>query len=156
MGIAKSWVGALTGGQPHLAHQPRHPAAPLPAQLAMDPWRALDPASDSEDAPDVSAHRGVNLGVVLNGGDRMQPSVGAADAGAEHPAQRRHGMVAPLGRRTRTSSRDPLGEHRRGLAQDQFLLLEPPHLSAQPQHLGLLGHARRQGLGRACRQLLRA
>src|SRR5215213_3596186 len=56
--------------------------------------------------------------------------------------------------RRRTSSRDPSGKNRRGLAQDQVLLLQPFHLPPQPLHLRLLGLALGQCLGRPGRQVL--
>src|SRR5882757_2615599 len=44
------------------------------------------------------AQLGFSLGTALDDGDRVQPGVKAADADADNPAQRRHGMIAPFSR----------------------------------------------------------
>src|SRR5687768_11379471 len=68
----------------------------LAAQLGGDAGRAVDPPASREDAADVAAQ--LDLGAVLDDGDRAQPSVEAGHAGAAGPAQPRHGVVRPLGR----------------------------------------------------------
>ena len=89
------------GGEAHLAHQPRHTpagAAPAPtAQLGVDPWRAADAAPGGEHAADVAAQPGLRPGPGSGGGDRAQPGVGAAHAGAGGPAQGGDGVARPLG-----------------------------------------------------------
>ena len=67
-------------------------------QLGMDPGRAVHPSPGREDAADVAPELGFRFGAGLDSRDRVQPGVEAADARADDPAQRRHGMVAPLGR----------------------------------------------------------
>src|SRR4051794_32543652 len=92
---------ATAGLQTHVAHQPLDPASrmpvPLAAQLSMDPGRAVDPALGRKDAADVPAQLGFRLRAALSGWDRAQPGVKAGDAHADDPAQRRNGMVGPLG-----------------------------------------------------------
>src|SRR5687768_1786647 len=70
----------------------------LAAQLGVDAGRAVDPPASREDAADVAAQLDLRLGAVLDDGDRAQPSVEAGHAGADGPAQPRHGVVRPLGR----------------------------------------------------------
>src|SRR4051812_31858119 len=95
-------AAALAGREPHLAHQPRDAPArmpqPFPAQLGVDAWRAVDPPAGGEDAADLPAQLGFRLGTALDGGDRVEPGVEAADARTDDPAQRGHGVVRPLGR----------------------------------------------------------
>src|SRR3954471_2339155 len=71
---------------------------PFPAELGMDPWRAVDPPAGGEDAADPPTKLRFRLGTALDGGDRAQPGVEAAHTRADHPAQRGHGVVRPLGR----------------------------------------------------------
>ena len=102
LSVVRGAAAALAGGQAHLAHQPldaptRMPPT-VPPQLSMDPRRAVDPPAGGEDAADVPAQFGFRLGLALEGGDRAQPSVEAGHAHADHPAQRGHGVVRPLGR----------------------------------------------------------
>src|SRR3954469_6147580 len=93
---------ARPGREPHLAHQPRAAPArmpqPFPAQFGVDAWRAVDPPTGGEDAADLLAQLGFRLGTALGGGDRMEPSVKAADARTDASAQRGYGMLRPLGR----------------------------------------------------------
>src|SRR5215213_5097586 len=94
---ARGPATAQAGGQPHLAHQAFDAPPALPAQLGMDPRRAIDPAPCRENAIDVTAQLGFRRGTALEGGDRVQPGVKAADTDTDDPAQRRHGMTGPLG-----------------------------------------------------------
>src|SRR5215203_2767351 len=71
---------------------------PVPAQLGVDAWRAVDPPAGGEDAAELRAQLGFRLGTALDGGDRVQPSVEAADARTDDSAQRGYGVVRPLGR----------------------------------------------------------
>src|SRR3954470_15736536 len=95
-------AAAPAGREPHLAHQPRDAPArmpqPFPAQLSVDAWRAVDPLAGGEDAADLRAQLGFRLGTALDGGDRVEPSVEAADARTDDSAQHGHGVVRPLGR----------------------------------------------------------
>src|SRR6476469_7971479 len=95
-------AAAPAGREPHLAHQPRDASArmpqPFPAQLGVDAWRAVDPPAGGEDAADLLAQLGFRLGTALDGGDRVEPSVEAADARTDDSAQRGHGVARPLGR----------------------------------------------------------
>src|SRR5215211_7886469 len=95
-------AAAPAGREPHLAHHPfdapaRMPPA-VPAQLGVDPRRAVDPLAGGEEAAGPPAQLGFRLGPGLDGGDRAQPGVEAGHARADHPAQRGHGVVRPLGR----------------------------------------------------------
>src|SRR3954463_1060898 len=87
--------------QAHLAHQPLDAPArvppPLPAQLGVDPPRAVGPPPGGEDAADQAAQLGLRLGPGADGRDRAQPGVEAADARADDAAQRGDGVVRPLG-----------------------------------------------------------
>ena len=87
--------------QAHLAHQPLDPPArvapTLPAQLGVDPPRAVGAPAGGEDAADQAAQLGLRLGPGAGDRDRAQPGVEAGDARADHPAQRGHGVVRPLG-----------------------------------------------------------
>src|SRR4051794_9319890 len=95
-------AAAPAGREPHLAHQPRDASTrmpqPFPAQLGVDAWRAVDPPAGGEDAADLRAQLGFRLGTALDGGDRVEPSVEAADARTDDSAQHGHGVVRPLGR----------------------------------------------------------
>src|SRR3954447_1620262 len=95
-------AAAPAGREPHLAHQPRDAPArmpqPFPAQFGVDAWRAVDPPTGGEDAADLLAQLGFRLGTALDGGDRMEPSVKAADARTDASAQRGYGIIRPLGR----------------------------------------------------------
>src|SRR4051812_49379137 len=71
---------------------------PSPAQLGVDGWRAVTPPAGGEDAADLLAQLGFRLGTALDGGDRVEPSVEAADARTDDSAQRGHGVIRPLGR----------------------------------------------------------
>src|SRR4051812_46974791 len=74
---------ATAGLQTHVTHQPLDPASrmsvPFPAQLSMDPGRAVDPALGRKDAADMPAQLGFRLSAALSGRDRAQPRVEAAD-----------------------------------------------------------------------------
>src|SRR3982751_465885 len=91
---------ATAGLQAHVAHQPLDPAscvpAPFPAQLSMDPGRAIDPALGRKDPADVPAQLGFRLSAVLSGRDRAQPRVKARDTRTADPAPRRNSMVGAL------------------------------------------------------------
>ena len=65
---------------------------------SVDPWRTVNPAPGSEDPTDMPAQLAFLLGTALDGGDRVEPSVEAADARTDNPAQRGHGVVRSLGR----------------------------------------------------------
>src|SRR3954447_18563111 len=90
------------GRKPPLPHQSRDAPArmpqPFPAQLGVDAWRAVDPPAGGEDAADLLAQLGFRLGTAVDGGDRVEPSVEAADARTDDSAQRGYGVLRPLGR----------------------------------------------------------
>ena len=67
-------------------------------QLGVNAGRAINLVPGSEDEADVPAQLGFRLSATLNDGSRVQPSLEAAHAGADDPAQHGHGVVAPLGR----------------------------------------------------------
>src|SRR3954451_19487365 len=88
------------GLQTHVAHEPLDPPSrmpvPFPAQLSVDPGRAIDPPLGRKDSADVPAQLGFRLSAVLSGRDRAQPGVKTRDACADDPAQLRNGMVGSL------------------------------------------------------------
>src|SRR5829696_8880246 len=102
VGRTRSSAAAPAGSEAHFAHQPSHASArvspALPAQLGVNPRRAVGLSASREDAADMAAQPGLRLGPVLKSGDRAQPTVEAAGARADRSAQLGHGMVAPLGR----------------------------------------------------------
>src|SRR4051812_4631736 len=153
-------AGAPPGREPHLTHQPRDAPArmpqPFPAQLGVDAWRAVDPPADGEDAADLLAQLGFRLGTALDGGDRVEPSVEAADARTDDSAQRGYGVIRPLGRyEGELRHAIPLAK-KAAVLKDLHLLFEPLHLALQSLRFRLLRLADGQCLGRAGRQVLGA
>src|SRR4051812_13838767 len=76
---------------------PPRPPAPPRGGGGGPPRGAVGPPAGGEDAADVAAQLGLRVGPGAGDRDRAQPGVEAAHAGADHPAQRRHGVVHPLG-----------------------------------------------------------
>src|SRR4051794_32951211 len=129
---------------------------PFPAQLGVDAWRAVDPLAGGEDAADLRAQLGFRLGTALDGGDRGEPSVEAAEARTDDPAQRGHGVLRPLGRyEGELRHAIPLAKKAAAL-QDLHLLFKPLHFALQSLRFRLLRLADGQCLGRAGRQVLGA
>jgi hypothetical protein len=58
----------------------------------------VDAPPGGEQTVNVPAQVGVRLGTVLDGGNRVQPGVEAAEAHPDDPTQRRHCVSAPPGR----------------------------------------------------------
>src|SRR3954463_10958902 len=98
--------GAPRGGRPPSrpprAPRPRGRPARIPppsrARLGGAGGGAVTPPAGGEDTADLLAQLGFRLGTALDGGDRVEPSVEAADAGTDDSAQRGHGVMRPLGR----------------------------------------------------------
>src|SRR4051812_45553159 len=81
---------APAGGEPHLAHEPRHPLATDPdallSQLGVHARAAVGPSARGEDRPDPFAHPSIVLSVSPR--PAAQPGVEAAHRDAREPAQR--------------------------------------------------------------------
>src|SRR3954469_22179547 len=73
-------------------------AAALPGAARRGRGARRRPAGGRRDAADLLAQLGFRLGTALDGGDRVEPSVEAADARTDDSAQRGHGVLRPLGR----------------------------------------------------------
>jgi hypothetical protein len=64
----------------------------------VDPGRAIGPLTDGKDRADITVQLGFCLAAAPEDRDRAQSGVEAGDAGADDPAQCRHGMVVSLSR----------------------------------------------------------
>ena len=138
----------------HLAHQPLDPPArvppALPAQLDVNPSRTTGPPAGGGDPADMAAQPGLCLGPSLDGRDRVPPGVAAAATDADHPAQRGHRVVRPLGGNEHEPAHAiPRVKKAAAFLADLDLLLEPLVLPFQPLQLGLLRLVLSQRLRRA-------